>query len=283
MKEIRRSQYGDFNPRGNSAYSRARNKEPLSKEQEFFERVVAAATLCHMRGKPLDAAAILTEDEELPLVPVAELIRTPLFVQAMTDRGIPITDSRRLSYIQIQVLRTLADVSLSLTERERVAALGVDWNVFRGWLEWAPFRELYEETTVGALRTSIAPARVKLAEAMAKGSPWAIKYGFEVTGEYNPANQQAQDLQLFMKMMMTVLQRRITDDRLLFDISSDLRKLADSNSLNTLEIAPSTEYAVGETVTIPVESDVNVYDPDSQLDAGEPGNERAVFDGDGKR
>jgi len=283
VKEIQRTQYSDFSPRGVSAYSRARNREPLSKEQEFFERVVAAATLCHMRGKPMDAAALVTEDEGLPLQGVQELIRTPLFVQAMTDRGIPITDSRRLSYEQIQVLRTLSDVSLSLSERERVEALGVQWNKFQGWLEWAPFRELYNETTVGALRTSIAPARVKLAEAMAKGSPWAIKYGFEVTGEYNPAAQQVQDLQLFMQMMMTVLQRRITDDRLLFDISNDLRKLADANSLDVLEIAPATGYAGTEQPSVPVEPDDNVHDPDPQPDAGEPGHERAVLDGDGQR
>lgn len=283
VKALQRSPFSDFDVRGAKRFGASQAKRAVSKEREFFERATAAAMLAHMRGKPMDLEAIASEDEGLPVPRLAELMRTPLFRQAMEERGIPLSNEQRLTRKQLDVIRVLSDNSSPLSERERVQGLGVSWNEFQGWLEWKPFSELYDVTSAEALKKAISPARVKLAEAMAKGAPWAVKYGFEMTGEYNPAAQQAQDLQLFMRMVMTVLMKHVTNGEQLLAISRDLELAAERSNVASLEVLPSSDYTVGDTRPHLVELHDNVYDSGADADSGESGNERAVFDGDGER
>lgn len=279
MKALRQSPFTDM---GNATqYSRRRAPSPQkTKQQELFERVSAAAQLAHMRGFPLEPAAVQAQDEELTLPEVYKVMGTPLFMQSMEDRGIPTSPSKRLTRQQLDVIRLLSDTSSPKTERERVKAAGVPWPVFLGWLDYKPFADLYSETSTGALRKSIAPARVKLAEAMQRGSAWAIKYGFEVTGEHNPAAAQDRNIELFMSAFQTILMKHITDPEKLIAIGMELERLSDRTAIPVMELEASPVYDGGDPQSQAPESDVQKQYADPEPESAEPGDERAALDGD---
>lgn len=205
------------------------------KEERFFDDALAAAMLCHMRGKPIDPEALRTENDGLPTKQLYALIRTPRFIEALESRGIPSQDATRLTRDMVEVLRILADASLDLSERARVERVGVDWNVFLGWMDFAPFKEQYNQFTQDTIRKAIPAARRALAGEAQRGNLQAIKYMFEYSGEYDPATKQVDDVRQMMRDIFTIIAKTVTDQDQLLKIASDMSSMMPGTVAKQLE------------------------------------------------
>lgn len=221
---------------------------PRSMEQEFFERTVNAAWLAHLDGKGTSAPAIVATDPELPLEKVRELIVLPRFLQAAEDRGIPAADLNHLSTEMIAALRIIADPSLSLNTRQRIKKLGIDWNVYQGWLDYPPFRRRHRELMRRSLDVAVEVGDRVLAERIEAGDLKAIEYANEMTGKFVKNSQQQVSFVGVLSMVLSVLQRRITDPRILGDITDDLNRLMS-----------------GVGIDAPLELEATVVDPDDTV------------------
>ena len=221
---------------------------PRSMEQEFFERVVNAAWLCHLEGKGTSAPAIVETDPDLPLERVRELIALPRFVQAAADRGIPPADMNYLSTEMIAALRIIADPTLSLNTRQRIKKLGIDWNVYQGWLDYPPFRRRHRELMRRSLDVAVETGDRVLAERIESGDLKAIEYANEMTGKFVKGSQQQVSFLGVISMVLSVLKRRITDPQVLGGIVQDLDKLMS-----------------GVGIDAPLELEATVVDPDDDV------------------
>lgn len=223
----------DISPKKVAAYDTvaASFSKTRPNEQVFFERAVNAAWLAHQRGKGLSAPAIQSEDPQLPLAPLRELLETRRFKDAMERRGIPGAELEHLSTEMIAALTVLRDSSLMLPERVKLHKVGVSWEKFQGWLLYPPFRQRYREGYEAALNVATELSDLKLAELIGQGNMKAIEYSNAMTGKYDPAQREAVNTAALMSMVMSTVMKHVTDEVALRELSGAFRQLAAGNGL----------------------------------------------------
>lgn len=241
-------------------------------EQEFFERTVNAAWLAHLSDHGVSAGSIVQEDPDLPIDKVRTLIDLPRFLEAMEARGIPRPDLTHLTDEMVAALRILADPSLTrMNTRQRLAKIGISWEKYQGWLDYAPFRRKHKDLHRRTLDVAIETGDRILAEKIEEGDLNTIKYAFEMTGKFIPNTQSQTSFMAVIAMVVSVLQRRIPDALLLGDILQDLDRLIATGDA-ALQLPPATETSNGD-----------IHHDERGLHAPGSGDERAPLDPDGER
>lgn len=212
------------------------NPKSVGPQGELFKRAVNAAWLAHTRGEPVTADTILIYDAALPKQQLLELLETPLFRQALGDRGIPTTDDHFLTEAQVTALAIIADHSIRKPERQKLRMAGINWNEFQGWLSNPSFRRQYRAIHERALVLATERGDTVLAQLIDDGNMRAIEYANAMTGKYDPASREALQVMSILRMVMSVVQKHVTDEVTLLALSEDFEKVAAQGGLQQLEI-----------------------------------------------
>lgn len=194
--------------------------------QKFFERTLNAAVMAHSQQKGLSAPAIISEDPQLPLEKVRQLLETPKFIQAIAAHGIPPAELNYLTDDMVSALNILSDISLNLPERKRVESLGIQWQAYRGWLDYEPFRRKYREIMGSTLKQAAERNDLMLAQLGDAGNLNAIIYTNELTGKYVRGAQEQAQVGQYTQRVMSVLLRNIKDADLLMKIADEIENAA---------------------------------------------------------
>jgi hypothetical protein len=259
------------------AYYKVQKTPLISAEQELFERVVNAAWMSHLRGYGVNPPEIQAQDAELPIAAIARVIRTPLFKQAARTRGIPAADLNYLTNEMMMLLQVLGDHSLSLTTRQRVKSVGVDWQQYQGWLQYTPFRNAHREIMRRTLAVATEAGDRMLAERIEAGDIKALEYANEMTGRFVRGNEVQSSVGKVMGMVLSILKRHVTDPKLLMDISAEMMQLASSNG-----ITPPPNEITATVIEEDPQHDEDTYTSSGNVVAG-TGLERAAQSGDRQR
>lgn len=219
---IQYADFADLNIEEIPAYWDPTDEPIKGSPQRFFERAVNAAVMAHSQQKGLSAPAILSEDPQLPLEQVRQLLETPKFERAMEARGIPAAELNYLTDEMMSVLNIITDVSLNMTERKRVESLGVKWQAYRGWLQYEPFRRKYREVMDNTLKLAAERNDLMLAQLGDAGNLNAIIYTNEMTGKYVRGAQEQAQVGQYTQRLMSILMRNIKDPDLLLKIADEL-------------------------------------------------------------
>lgn len=203
---------------------------------QLFKRVVNAAWLAHRRAEPINADTILVHDAGLPYERVLEVLDTPLFAQAMEDRGIPLGETDFLTEEQITALAVLSDHSVRRPERKKLQMAGISWVAFQGWLDQPHFRRLYRELQDRTLKMATERGDTVLAQLIDDGNMRAIEYANAMTGRYDPAAREAQQAGSILAMVLSVVQKHVTDEVTLRALAREFEALATKGGLPELEI-----------------------------------------------
>lgn len=198
---------------------------------DLFKRAVNAAWLAHTRGEPVTPDTVLIYDAGLPKQRLMELFETPLFRQAMGDRGIPTTDETFLTEAQVAALAIIADHSVRKPERLKLRMVGVNWNEFQGWLNNPIFRRQYRAIHERSLTLATERGDTVLAQLIDDGNMRAIEYANAMTGRYDPASRESLQVMSILGMVMSLVKKHVTDEVTLLALSEDFERVASQGGL----------------------------------------------------
>lgn len=143
------------------------------------------------------------------------------FILRMRELGIEIDpDDSGLTAEQIGLLTVLADISDGRDLKRKLRSVGVSWNKFQVWLKEPLFKSQWSKLADDTLKNAIPVAKQQIASKMANGDMAAIKYGFELTGVYNPNDQKAVDAQQLVQIVLDVIEDVVKDQSMLLEIAS---------------------------------------------------------------
>lgn len=132
---------------------------------------------------------------------------SPEFRSGMARRGIEVDSSvEELTQDQLACISVLTDYTDRRGITAKLRALGISSAQYRGWLRQKPFNDAIRSLAGRGLDEAIPMAEVAISEKAANGDVNAAKFLMELTGRYNPAQQEAIDAQALVAILVDVAQ-----------------------------------------------------------------------------
>lgn len=160
------------------------------------------------------------------IAPSQEIINAYLLTDAFKDRiaklgvylGVNSLNSKQRAFLDM-LGDTSSSKALSTIKKElRISAIE-----YRSWLKQPVFQNLINQTGDRSLRSAIPIAKARIARKMEAGDLAFIKFGFEVTGEYNPNDRKQVDAQGLIRVIFEVLEEEIKDPEILKRIGAKVQ------------------------------------------------------------
>jgi hypothetical protein len=151
---------------------------------------------------------------------------TDAFRQGMADRGIEVDPNvGQLTEEQLTCIALLTNMMDRRSPKSKLKALDIPYSKYAGWLKQKPFNDAMRSIASKGLEEAIPLAEVALARAASEGDLPATKFFFEVTGRYNPMQQQAIDSQALIAVMVDAAQEVLGHDPELLKKYTDIVRL----------------------------------------------------------
>lgn len=182
----------------------------VSREQQFFDAVLQAAELAYRQGLPIDGETIRRQNEQLLPHQVEQLLGTSKFQRALTDRGMTLVAPAGITGEQANFLRLFFDPTIKADNAKRLRIAGVTQARLDGWLRQEGFAKRYAEIAHELLQQAMPTARQRVAMGIDKGDLAFIKFGMELTGEYDPRGGPTVDVMAFGRLMQDVIAQEIS-------------------------------------------------------------------------
>lgn len=194
------------NPVFNTRLKPAREK---TLEQQFFDAALQAAELAFRQQLPIDGETIRRQNENLLPHQVEQLLASTKFQRALEDRGITLTAPAGITGEQANFLRLFFDPTIKADNAKRLKIAGVSQAKLDGWLRQEGFAKRYSEIAHELLGQAMPVARQRVAQLIDKGDLPAIKFGMELTGEYDPRGGPTVDVAAFGRLMLDVISQEL--------------------------------------------------------------------------
>lgn len=152
----------------------------------------------------------------------AELVLTDEFKQALSYRGVDWEASRGLSIQQNMVLLKLSDPTDRRATGTKLKALGIPYPTYQAWMRQELFATSLRQMSENTLKDAIPAALTKLAGNMEAGDQRAIEKVLEISGRYNPAQQQLEDAKAVVLRVIESVIRHVQDPDIRRAILSDI-------------------------------------------------------------
>jgi hypothetical protein len=176
------------------------NIRQLSYYQALKDEEYTAETIYKLW--PTDKESFYKAGPRPSITAIKQFKSTEEYRELMLEVGIEVTDVTQMNERQIMALKMIADVNDKRQKSTKLKELGVSTAEWNGWMRQKEFNESFRALAGRALTDAIPMAEVKLAELAENGDLNTIKFLFEVTGRFNPAQQQAIDAQALMNVMI---------------------------------------------------------------------------------
>lgn len=190
--------------------SRIKPKLAVTREEAFFTAVLHAAEVAHRQGLPLEPETICRQNEKLLHHQVEQLLMTDKFAQALDDRGLALTVVDGITGEQANFLRIYFDPNVSASNAKRLKLAGVTQAKLQGWLQQEGFNRRYAEISHELLDSFMPIARQRVAQGIDGGDLNFIKFGMELTGEYDPRGGPAVDVTAFARLIQDVIAQELS-------------------------------------------------------------------------
>jgi len=147
---------------------------------------------------------------------------TEEFRKRMHDFGVELDLEVGLTEKQLGMLHILSNVADNRPFSRQLKEAGVRTSEWKAWLKQPVFANAYNKMLGEALKEAMPLAKAKLANKIGQGDIQAIKFGMEVTGTYNPAQQKQVDAEQLLNVVLEVLEEKVKDRELLAAIAQGI-------------------------------------------------------------
>jgi hypothetical protein len=161
---------------------------------------------------PTDPALYHKAGKRPSITAIQQYKSTQHFRSGMAERGIEVEEAETLTQEQIACISLLTNMSDRRSLGSKLKALGIKEPKYRGWLKQKKFNDAIRGIAGRGLEEAIPLAEVALSNAAVDGDLHAIKFLMEVTGRYNPSQQQAIDAQALIAVMVDAAQEVLGND-----------------------------------------------------------------------
>lgn len=156
---------------------------------------------------------------------IAELKENPLFIASMKSRGINLED-----YVITQRQMAAAAVMLNLTDRrsdeKKLRDIGVSTEEFQTWIQNRNFAEYMRQRSELMIENSVHLAHMGLMRGVNQGNTASIKLYYEMTGRYNPNEENQVNVRLLIGRVLEAIQKHVRDPNTLNSLAIELSQLA---------------------------------------------------------
>jgi YesN/AraC family two-component response regulator len=160
-------------------------------------------------------------------VHIEELKNSELFQASMEVRGLTFNDEpNKLTAKQMAA----ASVMLNLTDRrsdeKKLRDIGVSTEEFTNWLQDNQFAEYMRERSELMINNSVHLAHMGLLRGVNQGNTASIKLYYELTGRYNPNEEQNVNIRILIAKMLEVIQKHVRDPNTLNQLAVEFSQIA---------------------------------------------------------
>jgi hypothetical protein len=198
-------------------------------------------------------------DELDNVLSVARIFEDPDFRHYVLSRGVPWirVDKKgrptRLSAEQLYVISHVMDPTIRGGLRNKLLKLGIRYSTWSTWMKNPEFKMTVERMSEDALSEHMPLIQTALIETAEKGDMNAIKFAYEITGRYDPANKSVVDVMAVLSRVVEIITKHVDDPLTLAKIGSEVQMLANSalgNGAGTKVISatPVAAFDTGDSV-----------------------------------
>jgi hypothetical protein len=219
-----------------------------TKEQELFEKVLAAAVAADRRGFFVEPQTVLDQDETLEREQVDLVWGSTKFQKSLDDRGIKTTRNPNLTLRQETFLQAYLN-PLNLKPPQIVAKqLKISLTELDGWMREKHFAAAMSEKSEENLKKYIPIADQALGQLVQQGDMKAIAFINQLTGRFDPNARQSLDVPSLMMQIQDIVLRNVRDPIAKRNIARELIALAQGHSPLTAVKEPNSDIMEAETV-----------------------------------
>lgn len=219
-----------------------------TKEQELFEKVLAAAVAADRRGFFVEPQTVLDQDETLEREQVDLVWGSTKFQKSLDDRGIKTTRNPNLTLRQETFLQAYLN-PLNLKPPQIVAKqLKISLTELDGWMREKHFAAAMSEKSEENLKKYIPIADQALGQLVQQGDMKAIAFINQLTGRFDPNARQSLDVPALMMQIQDIVLRNVRDPIAKRNIARELIALAQGHSPLTAVKEPNSDIMEAETV-----------------------------------
>lgn len=155
---------------------------------------------------------------------IQEFLLTDLYRESMGALGIEVDpNDLGLTAEQIGLVTILANVGDGKDLKRKLRDAGISWSKFEVWLKQPSFSAFYHKRMGDTVKDMIPFAQQQIAAKMASGDLGAIKFGYELTGFYNPNDKKQVDAQALIQIILDVIEEEVTDSSKLKAIANKIQ------------------------------------------------------------
>ena len=226
------------------------DKPRRTREQDLFERVLAAAIAADRQGLFCETSVILDQDETLTKSDIELVWSSTKLQNALEARGIRTTKNPNLTLRQEMLLQAYLS-PLNLKPIQTVAKqLKVTQGELDGWLRQKEFAAAFSAKSSDNLKSYIPMADKALGDLVQQGDMKAIQFLNQLTGRFDPNAKQQIDLPAILLQVQDIVLRHVTDAATKRNIARELIALASGQSHFAALPEPTTIEVEATVITI---------------------------------
>lgn len=180
-------------------------------DHAFRNAVAAFDTAYRTLGKLPSITEVHRFWPNIPVKTYSALFLTNEFKEALAYRGVSWSDDTGLSMEQSMALLALTDPTDRRTTAVKMRDLGIPMARYQAWLGHPLFMESYRARQEANLKQAIPMVLGKLVGNAEAGDMRAIEKVLEITGRWNPAQQQLEDAKGVIAAVMELVVMHVKD------------------------------------------------------------------------
>lgn len=192
-------------------------------DPKMFRHIVGAADLLYrQRGAIPTVEQVLNHWGKFDAAVVARAFTAPEFVKALELRGISFNPAQGLTDVQQNAIHILANPVDRRTTEAKLKQIGVSMTVYRGWMRNPLFSSMLSQQSENNLADSIPMVLNRIIGNAEVGDLAAGKLILEMTGRWNPQQQEVQNAKTVVLILMESVQKHVKDKDTLRAIMSEV-------------------------------------------------------------
>lgn len=195
-----------------------RSPVPDGFSPQMFRHIVAGVDLLYRRTSKVPTInELLNSWEDFDAKTVRQAWATPEFKEALKLRGIEFDAKIGLTAEQLYAIQILQDPTDRRTTKARLEQVGIPIGKYRAWMRNPVFARAMSEQAEQNLGDSVQVAINRLIANAEAGDQRAIEKILEISGRWNPQQQEVQNARTVVMTVMEVIQEELSDDKELLD------------------------------------------------------------------
>lgn len=190
-----------------------RSPVPINFSPAMFRHIVAAVDLLYRQNGVVPTVQDVQKSwEGFDRKTLQQAFMTPELKQALSIRGIELDMAAGLTQEQLYAITILQDPSSKKSTSARLSEVGIPIGKYRAWMRNPLFAGAMNAQAEHNLGDAIQMAMNRLIANADGGDQRAIEKIFEMTGRWNPQQQEVQNAKTVVLTFMEVIQAELGAD-----------------------------------------------------------------------